>query len=383
MSRCLLWLFLVGCASKDPVVSLEALAEQPPTMPAPEAAVYARGAGKVTDIAVSELAKDLQWDEALSGAAGALAMGILNGDEPSRWAARWAAYRAGYPHNLLELRVYRAEIGVVPEALRTDLVGLEASPAGTQGLDVGLARSRGYELDTWVLLTAEVSVEVQPFARQVEVGETVELSVPTPERIEALWVSPSGFKDRVSLSAHSSFTLSEEGEWWLELSRVQENGTDAQDKLQSQPSLLLTVPVMVGFEAPEFAPLSDWNDLGGVLDGLTALRQEFDVSPPSADPILESVARASARALIEPSASPQRAVWAPGPEQCGAVLQCVSEEGASVDTGKDVRQCFESWIVDGVSRAALVDARCDLIGISKAETASQGTVTIVVLGQSQ
>ena len=387
MNRYLLSLLLVSCAPKDLAVSLETLADQPPSLPAPEADVYARGAGKITDAAVAELAKALQWDEALSGAAGAIAMAILDGEEPSTWTARWASYRAGYPHNLIDLRVYRGDIGQVPTELGSDLAGLDAR------LDVGLARARGYELDTWVLLTARVDVGIGPFARVVSVGETITLEVDEPAGVEVQWVAPSGLLDRVALAEHSEFTLGEEGEWWLQLlrptapARAENPGDPVHD--------MMSVPVMVGFETPDVAPMVDWDAAGGVLSGVTALREEFDVAPPTVDPILESVARARARAEVDPSVSDSfddvaeigvgavgLFTGAPPEGQCGGVLVCSvwSETTDADDSG--LRGCFERWLVDGTARSVLVDERCDLMGVSKVETSS-AQYTIVVLGQSE
>jgi hypothetical protein len=124
-----------------------------------------------------------------------------------------------------------------------------------------------------------------------------------------------------------------------------------------------------------------------VLSGVTALREEFDVAPPTVDPILESVARAQVREFVD-SASRGRPGWPdsgarlPTEGQCGGVLVC-SRLSKGVDSdGAGLRGCFERWVVDGASRSVLVDERCDLIGVSKVETGGSHH-TFVVLGQSE
>ena len=375
MNRYLFSLLLVSCAPKDLAVSLETLASQPPGLPSPVAEVYARGAGKVPDAAVAELAKALHWDEALSGAAGSLAMAVASGEEASPWGARWAAYRAGYPHNLIDLRVYRGGVGQIPPELDTDLDSVDVR------LDIGLARARGYEFDTWVLMTARVDVGIEPFPRVLSVGETITLEVGEPAGVDVQWVSPSGLLDRVSLVEHSEFTLGEEGEWWLQLLRPTAPVRRSSTKPGDPVYYMMSVPVMVGFESPDVAPMVDWDATDGVLSGVTALREEFDVAPPTVDPILESVARARARGLADPNVL-DSAAWLPPVGQCGGVLVCnaLSETIDADESG--LRGCFERWLIDGVSRSTLVDERCDLIGVSKVEAVG-ARYTFVVLGQSE
>ena len=88
--RHLVWLSLSACAPKPPPPAEPT--DDTPILPAPDAAMYAHGPSVPKDPMVALAAHGLAWDEALSGAAGAIA---VSGDQPTMPAVRWAAIRAG------------------------------------------------------------------------------------------------------------------------------------------------------------------------------------------------------------------------------------------------------------------------------------------------
>ena len=88
-------------------------------------------------------AHGLAWDEALSGAAGAIA---VTGEEPTMPAVRWAAIRAGYPYPVLTAVSGRAGSRRARRRACSTTFRVSSAP----GDDLGLARARVEASDVWV-----------------------------------------------------------------------------------------------------------------------------------------------------------------------------------------------------------------------------------------
>ncbi len=252
-----------------------------PVLPATSAPLYTRAPGASPDPAVAALAADLPWDETLSGAAGALALAharhpLLEGHE-----VQWAAYRAGWPHPLLSFGIEQVAEGETPTRL---LTGLKLSKTG----HLGLARARNGGIDTWVLLVGEVLLDLSPFARQHEVGDSLQIQWPADvawSHVRVRAAAPSG---QVLLGP--TLSLSEPGEWVVEVQQVV--GDRAVD--------LARAPIYVGVTEPADAPIELSRPLSTgdakeikrlATDGLDALRHLVEAPSLDPEPMLETSAR--------------------------------------------------------------------------------------------
>ncbi len=252
-----------------------------PVLPATSAPLYTRAPGASPDPVVAGLAADLPWDETLSGAAASLALAhsqhpLLEGHE-----VQWAAYRAGWPHPILSFGIEQVAQGETPTRL---LTGLKLTKTG----QIGLARARHGNIDTWILLVGEVLLDLAPFARQHEVGDTLSIQWPadvvwTHVRVRA--ASPSG---QVLLGP--TVSMEEPGEWVVEVQQVV--GDRAVD--------LARAPIYVGVIEPQDAPLELARPLatGGAkeiqrlaTDGLDSLRHLVEAPSLAPEPMLETSAR--------------------------------------------------------------------------------------------
>jgi hypothetical protein len=192
------------------------------------------------------------------------------------------------------------------------------------------------------------------------VGETIALTVSVPGDLEVIWVSPVGDQARFALADQGSFTLEEDGEWWLELLR--------------QGATVLAVPITVGIDPPDLPPLYGLPPQATAEEALVALRAEFDTAAPLEDPILAAEARARLRQSIDSSA-PTGTGWSAPPRECRGVLTC----NYRVEEG--IGDCFGKWLIDASTRAPLLDPGCDLFGTAQLEM-TEGHRAVVVLGAS-
>lgn len=347
-------LLLLGCAhhaasKAQPTVD----PQQPPILPAPEAEIYAAaGNGKPRDPLVARAAEGLPWDEALSGAAGAMA---LAGDRaPDLGSARWAAWRAGYPYPLRSLSYALEPEGGYPDALVREL-GAALLP----GDQIGLARARVQEGDRWIALVARVSRTVSPFARHLEHDEALSLAGSGVTRY--CLTSPTGRALEGSVPAAPR--LGEDGEWWLEL-----YGEDGR--------AVVVAPVTVGMPAAPTPPL----DLPGLTSssaeeamrdaraGIAEIRSVFDLPAVDADPTLDVLARAP---LEQPAT-----IWDAVAAKTRAKAAGYADGGAVTCSATTVALCLDAVMRSGAGREVLLDPDYKLAG--GGATVSTGSVRLVL-----
>jgi len=327
--------------------------EVPPILPAPEADIYAAaGKGTPRDPLVARAAEGLPWDEALSGAAGALALAADRAPEIA--SARWAAWRAGYPYPVRSLSYASEAEGGYPEAL----VG-ELRSTVRPGDQVGLARARVGQEDRWVALIARVSVSVAPFARHLDHGEALALSGAGVVRYHL--TSPTGHPMEGPMPA--SPALQEDGEWWLEL--YDQGGHAA-----------VVAPVTVGMPAAPTPPL----DLPGLTvtapeqamsDAMAALgevRAVFDLPAVEADPTLDVLARAPLALAAD--------AWDPASEKGRAKAAGYADGGAVTCAAGTIPLCLDAILRTGAGREVLLDPDYKLAG--GGATVSVGRVRLVL-----
>ena len=271
--RLLVWLTICACAPKP--VPVAEPTDEPPILPAPEAAMYAHGPSAPKDAMVAVAAHGLAWDEALSGAAGAIA---VTGEEPTMPVVRWAAIRAGYPYPVLTAVAGRSDRDVAPQEMLDRISEL----LGPQD-DLGLARARVASSDVWVALVGRAPSRLVPFPREVAVGDAVVLAPEgTPRALEWALVSPRGELRTGTLPAE--VVLDHMGEWWLEVASP--NG-----------HVVASVPLYAGMTTPprpvvlEDAGVSGPTEASAVLlDDVNRVRQAFHLSAVALDSTLTTLA---------------------------------------------------------------------------------------------
>ncbi len=342
-------ILLVACGAERALGpdELEALAVAPPRLPAPEAPVYATHLGRPSDAFVSQVLGELPWEEALSGAAGALGVDAAGGHEPDAWSARWAALRAGYPYPIEAFALESVPEGAIGQRVIDGLVQ-QARP----GDHVGLVRVRGGNGDVWVGLIGSPRIALEPVPRGLPVGAELKLEAAGGAgALEIALVSPSGGLETSALFPGWGITLDEEGEYWVEIS-------DGVGVAASFPVSAGTVPDSAPPLAahhhlasePEALELSAW-------ELLEAVRVHYGWDPPVGDPILGPVARAHLDDHMGHD-GPRSGDFAGEPGSCRGSLSCGLLEGAGVES------CFQQWLVDPKARSPLIDPRCSVAGMA-------------------
>jgi uncharacterized protein YkwD len=272
----LVWLSISACAPKPTPPADPADEDDTPILPAPDAAMYAHGPSMPKDPMVAAAAHGLAWDEALSGAAGAIA---VSGDQPSMPAVRWAAIRAGYPYPVITAVSGTADRDVAPQGMLDNLASLLRP-----GDDLGLARARVGASDAWVALIGRTHNRLVPFPREVAVGDAVMLSPANESREPFQWtlVSPHGELRSGALPA--DVVLDQMGEWWLE---VQAPGG----------AVVVSVPLYAGMTTPPQPVVLEGATVAGpteataaLLDGVNRVRQAFDLPGLAVDSTLTTLA---------------------------------------------------------------------------------------------
>ena len=271
-------LFL-ACATHGPP---KLTADTAPMLPSPRGSTYGHVAVRPRDPLVAFVAQDLPVDEALSGAAAGVGLGMLSSEEMDVRAVRWKAILAGYPFPIVAMETETVPLDKPPVAL------LSKVTLGAHS-DVGIVRVRGSETDTWIVLVGERRGELTPFPREVEPGETVPLGE------GAQWTSadPDGVVRDVVLP----FRPEQPGEWLL---RAKIDG-----------KTVATVPLYVGVDTPMNPPFSGElradTTIAEALSQLARLRDRYGQIEATADPSLSSVARARLRTLLDGGTLPAAA----------------------------------------------------------------------------
>lgn len=347
-------ILLMACLHREPVDVGRAMdPEQAPILPAPEADLYAAVGGQPSDPLVARAAQGLPWDEALSGAAGALALASDRGAELGQ--ARWAAWRAGYPYPLRSVAFVSEAPGAFPKALIEAL-----RPQVRPGDHVGLARARVGLEDRWVAVIGHASRTVTPFPRQVARGEALRLEGAGIARWRL--TSPTGVA--LSGQAPGAPALTEAGEWWLEL-------------LADDGRVVVSAPVTVGMPPSPTAPLDlpgrspsgPEEALDSALAELSDLRAVFDLPALAADETLDVLAR-------QPLASAEP--WDAGAATARVRAAGFADGGGLTCKAATVPLCLDALIRTGSGREVLLDPDWRLAG-GGARVESSGVTLVLFL----
>ncbi|MEC8423461.1 MAG: hypothetical protein VX000_06765, partial [Myxococcota bacterium] len=271
----LLVIALVGCGRKSPP---EPPAAATPILPAPEAALYATGESAPRDSLVFRVVQEssLPWDEALSGAAGSVALDAGRTLDLS-WS-RWAALRAGYPHPVVAV-----------------VEGSEAADRGPVGLGdaihaqlrmgdhLGLARARSTTGDRWIALVGRPGLLLDPIPRFVEVGVDVPISGDRPARL--LIRAPDGTVVEDALPCE--VRLDQQGGWWFSLEDPRAPG----DRWASFPVFAGERPPPTGgLDLPGDTVVGPDDAAGLAFELIGQLRRHYDLAELDADATLSTLA---------------------------------------------------------------------------------------------
>lgn len=277
--RCLTFLLLASCAKQPTASQLEA----PPSLPAPQGRVFARAEGTPSDPAVARLVAAVRWDTALSAAAGGLGVeASLGAVSYQPWEIREAAWRAGYPIPVRQVRAWSTATGGEPPA---DLLAWLATV--DEHSDLGLVRTRSPEGDAWVGLSAIPRVDLPAYPRETRIG--AELRFPAIPGATVVWSDPVGGLDEASLDTERVIGLHTQGCWLVEV--------------RDATGVAARFPVWVGMSAPDLRlyDLPDLpTDLGPRAEAvIDEVRATANRAPWTRDATLDLLA---ARQLAEPGA---------------------------------------------------------------------------------
>lgn len=273
-------LALSGCKKPvEPAVDYRA----PPQLPSPVAGTYALVPAHPKDPVVAQLVGERKWDASLAGAASGLALAMSRGDGGiTPWEVREAAWRAGTPYPVLQVRGWNQGIGGPPPRPLVEWL---------QTVDpehyLGIVRARSSTGEFWVALTAAPrgSVGVQP--RQVPVGGSIQL--PVIEGGSFVMADSDGGVQTGSTEIEQRFTLGRDGEWLFEI--------------RDDEGTLALFPVYCGVVPPELAlfestgptlPDADAAE-EHALDLLQEVRAIYGARAWERDPMLDSAARSVLR----------------------------------------------------------------------------------------
>jgi hypothetical protein len=240
------------------------------------------------DATVAIVSAGLPWDEALSGAAAGVALGVIDGETADPRMVRWKAILAGYPYPVVARTVTTVAVGQVPQGLAEEARARVAAITQTGGAaDLGLVRARSDDGDTWVMLVGVRRGEIGRIPREIAVGEGI--SLPPGDWTVA---DPDGGVSVV----HDRLAPGFAGEWLLRWD------------VDGQP--VATFPVYVDMATPKAPPFALPLPQGDTPEGqarraVAGARAHYELPLLEPDTALDSVARARLRTLVEGGTLPE------------------------------------------------------------------------------
>lgn len=272
---CIVVFALFACA-KAPIASVAW--EDTPRLPSPTAATYARVEAPPPDAGVQAVLDGRSWDASLGGTAAGLALAVVNQlGSITPPEVREAAWRAGWPYPVSEVRAWSTQAGSPPPGAIATWLAEWPPPAS-----IGLVRARGGLDDVWIGVAARPTVELGSVPRQVPSGGT--LAIPALPGVRMRVADPEGTLLEVMLDTTWSSVLEVEGEWLVELDR--------------DGALLARFPVYVGLVPPDLTllvptepPTSAAEADALAVQCLTDVRDAYGLAPFERDPILDAASR--------------------------------------------------------------------------------------------
>jgi hypothetical protein len=352
--------FTMACSARVPSSPEGVSPLEAPILPAPEAGSYTRSEASPRDPLVARVVEGAgwAWEETLSGGAAGIALGTQTADIHG---ARWSSIVAGYPYPVTNLVQGETDRGAWPEGLDAAIEGL-LQP----GDDLGLVRARRGERDVWVGLIGRPSLAMMSFAKELPPGGSLDLRTRDGHTPLYILVSPTGRVQQGQLPAQP--TLSETGEWWIEVR-------------SSSGEKELSLPVYVGQKTPS-EPLLELpgRAVSSVEEAvqesallLEEVRRQFELAALVEDGILTTLA-------LDPLERHQKGSWE---MQSGidrlAAAGFIGEETAQLACqAVTVAQCVSDLMEQPLSRRSLIRSDVGVYGVA-ASVESDGVSLIINL----
>ena len=336
----ILLILALACAPKTSTLQTDFDPMAGPVVPAMEAPVYASGHSLPKDSLVAQVALGHKWDEALSGAAAALA--LMDDAQPTLESAQHAAHRAGYPYPVKRVSMGWMDAGAYPDEL-----GRSLAASLKEGDDLGLARVRTQDRDRWVALIAHPADALAPIRRELRRGA----EVPIQTRAPCTWslISPRG--ELKTGTTPDTVALDEQGEWWLEVRTL--NAQVASIPLYVD----MATPTGPLFDLPGEAVTGPGDGVALALELLADVRQTFGLVQLQRDGTLDTLAATPLAQVLDKNWTAQDGV---------ARLRAAGFVGGPAHqihcTGPSVAGCLDRMLRDPRRRLALLDPGLRLVG---------------------
>ena len=275
---------LAGCVKQGPPAPPP---NESPVIPALHAPVYSVAPTDPKDHLVETMLVRLTeqlgarpaWDEALSGAAGSIAMELLDGNPTDEATVRWAAINAGWPYPISHIEAVATEENALPPESFGALLGGQSH--------VGMVRARGSAGEIWVALGSSPARLAAPFSKAWEVGDRFELPFSNIDGLTLSACGPEG-PTRTTSPGERSVTLDHSGEWVVEA------------RSEASGSVILRAALHVGEELPQTPPTSpreapaSASERGNEIASVVAeARSNFHEENLTVEPLLNSTAEAT------------------------------------------------------------------------------------------
>lgn len=269
-------LLLTACAGKRDAVRDSKDYASTPKLPSPHSGTYARAPSTPRDPVIASMVSNHTWDASLSGAAAGLAVArLMNDTAITGWRAREAAWRAGYPYPVVQIRAWStAPQSEPPEELQQWLGTVE------KDADLGLVRARDANMELWLAMVGDARHDVGVHPRHVNPG--TDLSLPVADGLTFQLVTPAGQLTRGSLATKQRFAMDEQGEWLTVIS-------DAQGRVAAWPTYVGILPPSENL-LDEINVTSSQQPELDVLDALNEVREIYGVQPWTRTPVLDALA---------------------------------------------------------------------------------------------
>lgn len=357
-------LLLVACAPKAPEVkTLAQLAEEQdyravPRQPPEQSEVYARMPARSGDPILAALTEGVTWDAALSGAAGAMGLGIAQRDRGlTRWELREAMWRAGYPYPVSDARAWTVPLRNPPAP--ATLAWIEAREPEE---DVGLVRVRGPSEEVWVGLTGRPRVTLPAQPRQVEPGTALRL--PAIPQASFHVADGAGHLVEEGLDEGATLLMTVPGEWLV----VLDDGDGE----------LARFPLFVGVPAREepllAAPASDLIGADDPIARAATLLDHVRNTWERPRWLRAALLDAAAQRVLADRSQPLEATLA-GLGYAGVQVSLLECRGSTVE------DCLDKWVWIPSLRSLLLDARDGDLGLAgEVDTRGVHLVALVAPG---
>ena len=267
---------VVACAGQRNAVRDSKDYASTPKLPSPHSGTYARAPSTPRDPVIASITGHHTWDASLAGAAAGLAVSRLMDDRSiTAWRAREAAWRAGYPYPVVQIRAWSTEPQSEPPDALIQWLGTVPKTS-----DLGLVRARDADMEIWLAMVGNVRHDVGVHPRHVNPGS--DHTLPLIDDLTFQLVAPSGHLTSGSLATKQAFILDEQGEWLTVIN-------DAEGRVAAWPTYVGILPPSNNLLDEINITASQQLELD-VLDALNEVRAIYGAPMWTRTPVLDALA---------------------------------------------------------------------------------------------